>query len=63
MKKNDIEMNSILDKVSFRQFLKIFKQIKLPWLLMILTILSDLVMYVFSSFSKQITGNVVDSKG
>lgn len=63
MKKNDIEKNSVLDKIAFRQFLKIFKQIKLPWLLMILSILSDMVMYVFSSFSKQITGNVVDSKG
>lgn len=64
---NNLESNRIgvqnTEKVTFRQYFKIFSGVKMPWVFLAGTLILQTALYFFTVKAAVITGNVVDSKG
>lgn len=64
---NNLESNRIgvqnTEKATFRQFLKIFSGIKMPWVFLAGALIFQTALYFCTVKAAVITGNVVDSKG
>ncbi|MGI6344636.1 MAG: ABC transporter ATP-binding protein [Bacillota bacterium] len=52
-----------IERISFRQFLGIFSGVKLPWVLMLLMLVSSLYSYFFMVRVAHISGDIVDASG
>lgn len=61
--KNIKNKNDVIEKVSLRQCLKIFKGMKLPWFLMALTLALSLIGSFLTLNMAEFSGEVVDASG
>ena len=61
--KNIKNKNDVIEKVSLRQCLKIFKGMKLPWFLMALTLALSLIGSYLTLNMAEFSGEVVDASG